>query len=94
MTEKNSNKILIKGREIFKLIDSCGMPLYLINELLRENNQFFDIEDFIIAAKSSKNYKDKSRLRSLFIDNMLSHKDNEIIIKLFDKFLDIHYATK
>lgn len=41
------------GAEIFKLVDTHGLPLDIINMSLREKNAFFNCEEFIAAAKTA-----------------------------------------
>lgn len=55
-------KIVISGKEIFKLIDTYGFPLDLIYEILNEKNIIFDFHEFIISAIDSGNFSiDKIR---------------------------------
>lgn len=42
------------GAEIFKMVDTYGFPLDIINMMLREKGAFFPAEEFIGAAKKAK----------------------------------------
>ena len=47
---------LISGNLIFQLMDSKGLPLEIVNDLLREKGLGFDVVDFIEAALASGNF--------------------------------------
>ncbi|MCA9495851.1 MAG: hypothetical protein KC589_02825 [Nanoarchaeota archaeon] len=59
---------ILHGKPIFKLMDTHGIPLDIINEILRRKSSAFNIADFIIAAKESKNYS-KIRITKLLTEN-------------------------
>lgn len=77
------NKLILCGKFVFDMVDSKGMPLDLLNQLLEENRMGFDVKGFIFTAKSSKNYANKERLRILLKSNML--REN----KQLEKYIDI-----
>lgn len=56
------DKTHFSGSDVFTFMDTYGLPFDSINDILRENNMFFDVEGFIIAAKKSGNYDDPFRL--------------------------------
>lgn len=49
-------KIVISGKEVFKLIDTYGFPLDLIYDILNEKNIIFDFYEFIVSAIDSGNF--------------------------------------
>lgn len=49
-------RLLLDGYTIFKLMDTYGLPLDLINDLLREKNVAFNAVEFVAAALASKNF--------------------------------------
>jgi len=51
----DSSRIL-NGAEVFKLMDTKGLPLDSINEILRANHIGFNVVQFIEAAMASKNF--------------------------------------
>jgi alanyl-tRNA synthetase len=61
-------KVVLSGTEIFKLMDSHGLPLDLINDMLRDNNMGFNVLEFVQAAYKSKNFKRDRILRVLLRD--------------------------
>jgi alanyl-tRNA synthetase len=64
---------VIDGEQIFKLMDSQGIPLDFIQEMLKDHNLAFDVPGFILAARKSKNYS-REKLTNLLIpiDNNMS----------------------
>jgi alanyl-tRNA synthetase len=46
----DEGSIRIPGEEIFKLVDTHGLPLDIINLELRDKGSFFDVWGFIRAA--------------------------------------------
>lgn len=58
------------GHDIFRLMDSSGLPLNLIRELLAEREQAFDVYGFVEAAKASQNYGNRDRLRSMLVEDV------------------------
>jgi alanyl-tRNA synthetase len=77
---------VIAGEHIFKLIDSKGMPLDLVQELLQEHKLAFDVYGFIKAARKSKNYS-RERLINLLIpiDNKMSDQHQALTRFCIDK---------
>ena len=45
--------MMYNGADIFKLVDTHGLPLEIVNMQLREQGSFFNVEEFISAAKKS-----------------------------------------
>ncbi len=82
---------ILDGSLIFNLVDSKGMPLDLINELMEENKFGFDVKGFIQAAKQSKNYQNKERLRTLLVSSML--RENKELVKNIDICIEEIYAN-
>lgn len=82
------NKPILSGALVFDLVDSKGMPLDLLNQLLEENGMGFDVNGFVISAKTSKNYANKERLRILLKSNMI--REN----KHLEKYIDICIEEK
>lgn len=83
--------MIYSGSMIFKLIDSYGFPLWMINEILREKDSHFNVKDFCLCAKKSNNYKNPERLKTLLFDNMLNHEDNEKIKILIENEINKVY---
>ena len=49
-------KVVISGKEIFKLMDTYGFPMDLIYEILNNENIIFDFYEFIVSAIDSGNF--------------------------------------
>ena len=77
---------VVSGEHIFKLMDSNGLPLDLIQELLQEHKLAFGVPGFITAAHKSKNYS-KERLTNLLIplDNKMSDQHKALTQYCIDK---------
>ena len=67
------------GYDIFRLMDSSGLPLHLIRELLAEREQAFDVYGFIEAAKASKNYENRDRLRNMLVEDVKDQRAIDLI---------------
>ena len=70
---------VMDGAEVFKLMDSIGLPLDIIRDLLEENKMAFDVRGFIIAARNSKNFT-QERLTMLLTRDVAN--DEELIEKV------------
>jgi alanyl-tRNA synthetase len=57
----------VHGQDIFRLMDSQGVPLELIAERLHSRGLAFNVNQFIAAALESKNYT-YQRIRSKLMD--------------------------
>lgn len=77
---------VVAGEHIFKLMDSYGLPLDIIHELLAERHIAVDVPGFILAAHKSKNYS-KERLINLMIpvDSNMSDKLKQLTRYCIDR---------
>lgn len=73
---------VMSGELIFKLMDSHGMPLDLIQDLLEEHKFAFDVPVFITTAVKSKNYS-QERLTDMLIPPMNRMSDDHKKIMLY-----------
>jgi len=87
--KSDNNKSILSGDTIFKLMDTHGLPLDVITEILRRKDLGFDLFGFIKAAKASKNYS-KKRIRTILVDNAPLEVDTEFYTRL-DFLLSIIY---
>lgn len=79
---------MLSGREIFKLMDTHGLPLEIINEILRERGEAFNVVEFVDAAIESKNFT-YEKIRGKLIEAMLpKHRAD------FTAELDRRYAAQ
>jgi alanyl-tRNA synthetase len=49
-------EVILDGKMVFQLMDTKGMPLDSIVEVLRVNNAGFDVVQFVETALESKNF--------------------------------------
>ncbi len=70
------------GAEVFKLMDTHGLPLEIINQMLREKETFFSVPEFITAAKSG-GWPDKRIMHTLIGASPLTGQPMaELILKI------------
>lgn len=50
------NSRIVSGYDVFKIMDTKGLPLDVINETLRANDCGFNVVQFIEAALASRNF--------------------------------------
>lgn len=87
---KQDDTTILSGEFIFKMMDTHGMSLDIINEILRIKGFAFDISGFILAAKQSKNYS-KERLKVIIKDNAPLDVDRSFYTKV-DQLVDTLYS--
>lgn len=58
-------KAVLPGKFVFMLMDSRGLPLDVIQDVLREEDAAFNLKEFVEAAKASQNYSLERLLRLL-----------------------------
>lgn len=74
---------LINGKETFRLVDTFGFPLELVNDVIREHGMGFNVVEFIEAALASKNYTyDRIKARLL---SAMREKNKQGFIDELDK---------
>lgn len=73
------------GAEIFKLMDTYGLPLDIINMMLRERGAFFSAPEFIQAAKIGR-WKEERIYQTLLSASPLQGNERS---KLSDKLKQI-----
>lgn len=70
------------GHDIFKLMDTHGLPLDVINMMLREQGDIFNAAEFIEAAKKS-GWPDKRILNTMISASPLQGQElAELILKI------------
>jgi alanyl-tRNA synthetase len=74
---------MIKGEEIFKLMDTSGLPLDIINLQLRDNDMHFEVEGFIKAAIKA-GWKRKTIFDNLFYNSDQSDELKDKINNVLD----------
>ena len=74
-------KVVISGKEIFKLMDTYGFPMDLIYEILDNENIIFDAYEFIFFAKKSGNFS-KKKIHNIL--SILPYYDDKIFCKIID----------
>ena len=79
---------MIDGREIFKLMDSSGMPLWMIRDMLKERGEAFDVREFVMAARDSGNYQKRERLVSMLMDGVSDERCADLIRFTVDTVYD------
>jgi len=72
---------VISGAEIFKLMDTRGLPLEIINEELRIRGLAFNGVEFIEAALASKNFS-YERIKERLVEAMLPQFRGEFELTL------------
>lgn len=63
---------VLNGELVFWRMDTIGLPLEIINEVLREHSMCFDVVSFVNAAINSKNFTYQTirkRLREGMLDD-------------------------
>ncbi|MCJ7828549.1 MAG: hypothetical protein MUP81_02280 [Dehalococcoidia bacterium] len=78
---------MIDGAEIFKLMDTHGLPLEIITELLREKGEAFDVVQFIEAGLFSHNFT-YPKLRTRLIE-AIDPQGKDSFIDTLDKVAKI-----
>lgn len=63
----NKQRQVVSGDFIFKLLDTYGLPLDIIKDMLDEKNLAFDTLGFIQSALNSKNYTVK-KLKAILLE--------------------------
>lgn len=79
-------KLQYSGHDIFKLVDTHGFPLEIINMMLRERNAFFDTHEFIEAAKTA-HWKDKRIYNMLISATPLQGTELETLKQRITEYL-------
>lgn len=74
-------KFVLSGQVIFRLVDSLGFPLDLVQEELKKENYIFDLFEFCFYAKNSKNFSQKKLLDTL---SVLSYYDELKFTRLIE----------
>jgi len=60
-------RVVISGKIIFKLLDTFGFPLDLVEEVLKENGCIFDMYEFMLCALRSGNFSIAKLLSTLSV---------------------------
>lgn len=76
---------MLSGKAIFRLMDTQGLPLSVINEILRTKQMCFNVVEFVEAALASKNFSYKT-IKNRLLEAMLSEKREEFAIELDSRF--------
>lgn len=82
---KNNNKKIISGNDAFKMYDTYGFPIELMEEILAENNLSIDIDSYNSYMENQKQMARSAREESSFLGgeesifNTLSHLTTQFI---------------
>ena len=76
---------MISGEAIFRLMDTHGLPLDVINEELRSKQMCFNVVEFVEVALASKNFS-YEKIKSRLLEAMLPGKRREFAIELDSRF--------
>ena len=90
MRMSTDDDLIMLGHDVFKLMDSCGLPLEIITEQCREKDMYFNVYEFIVSAYKSKNYS-IDRLKVILKECVVK---NEFQEKLIDRFVDHVYLKE
>ena len=80
--------MVVSGKEIFKLVDSIGLPLDVIVMELRDSGDAFNIAEFIESA--SKAGWPRKRVLNM-VQGSSNLQDNQEFNTKLDMFLDHYY---
>ena len=76
---------MISGEAIFRLMDTHGLPLEVINEELRNKQRCFNVVEFVEVALASKNFS-YEKIKSRLLEAMLPEKRKELAAELDSRF--------
>ena len=83
---------VLNGKQIFFLMDSRGMPLDIITDILREKGLCFDVVAFTEAALNSGNFT-YSKIKSMLLGAMKGNIDVDVK-REFETILDYWLVRK
>jgi len=72
---------MISGQVVFRLMDTHGLPLDLINEELRSKNLSFNVVEFVEVALASKNFT-YEKIKGRLVEAMLPDKRETFVAEL------------
>lgn len=87
MTLVNSTSHKISGKEVFKFLDSYGLPLDIMILEMRKNGLFFDVKEFIEAAHKSKNFENPHRLLKVLIADLPENEEYLNIVMTIERII-------
>lgn len=73
---------MYSGHEIFKLVDTHGLPLDIIVLELRDRSEHFNVAEFVQSAVKAG----WSKSRLLWMMNISDEKYSELVKKYYDFF--------
>ena len=79
---------MIDGREIFRLMDTKGLPLDIICEQLRRRRMAFNVCQFVEESLASGNFT-YSRIKKRLVEAILPDKRGD-----FEEELDLWYERR
>ena len=82
--------MILSGHEVFKMVDTFGLPLEIIVLELKDRNAAFNVAEFIESASKAKWKKERVYNMILFSGTM---KDNEEFKEKLTIFVE-HYYKK
>lgn len=71
---------ILNGAKVFNLVDAHGLPIMVINAMLREKGIGFDVHGFIAAARKA-GWKNRT-IRTALLDDLLTPEAKERINNL------------
>lgn len=83
---------MLSGKEVFKLMDTHGLPLDIINMMLREKGDFFNIKEFIEEGHKSK-WTRHRLYQTLISSTLLREQELETLGKKILEVIDQVYET-
>ena len=72
---------MISGEAVFRLMDTHGLPLDLINEELRSRQLCFNVVEFVEVALASKNFT-YEKIKGRLVEAMLPEKREAFVAEL------------
>lgn len=83
--------IVLNGKTVFKLVDTYGVFMEVIHEVLRRRGMAFDVCSFIDCALASKNFKPKT-IKAKLLEGCLPQYRDEIAEQI-DTYLETKGGT-
>lgn len=77
--------IMLSGKEIFRIMDTHGLPLEVITEEVRNKQMCFNVVEFVEVALASKNFTYKT-IKNRLLEAMLPEKREEFAAELDSRF--------
>lgn len=76
----------------FKMVDAHGLPFDVLMDLMKENDFFLDVEEFIKIASKSANFVKPDRLRNMLLQD-IPEDNRQNVTLLVDKLIAESYPN-